>query len=283
MPVRTPREGRGTVLYGYQLRLADGPGLAHDDPLLRAFASSVEAVEGEGSHSEPLQAATFDPGLPVRLVREGVDDDGDEIVGVWDAEETRRAGTLPYRTAARVAAALDHGMEIEALVLSEIRNRFDDRRSGIAVFVYAPALVSVDIAAGGPLQRPERRTRPRLVLIGDETAGLRWWDASGATGPMELDAVPVSVTLADELRDLARAFKNAPVDSKDWEDTDFFEDMEDGYRRHVLDERAKGLWVRVRRELGRRYAVGLMLTGMACPVWSPEEWEDDESDDEIPF
>ena len=282
-PVRTPREGRATVLYGYQLCLADGLGLAHDDPLLRAFAASVEAVEGEGSNSEPLQADSFDPGLPVRLVREGVDDEGDEIVGVWDAEETRRAGTLPYRAAARVAAAADHGLPTEALILSEIRNRFDDRRSGIAVFVHAPALVTVDVAAGGPLQRPKTRTRPRLVLIGDEGTGLRWWDPSGVAGPIELDAVPVSSTLAEELRDLAKAFKNAPT-ADSWDDTDFLEDMQEGYRQHVLDQRAKGIWVRVRRELGRRYAVGLMLKGMARPVWSPEEWEDeDESDDDIPF
>jgi hypothetical protein len=284
MPVRTPREGRGTVLYGYQLRIADGPGLAHDDPLLRAFAASVEAVEGEGAHSEPLQADTFDPGLPVRLIREGVDDDGDEIVGVWDADETRRAGTLPYRTAARVSASIDHGLPVEAIVLSEIRNRFDDRRAGIAVFVHAPDLVTVDVAAGGPLQRPKTRTRPRLVLIGDEGTGLRWWDPSGSTGPMELDAVPVSSSLAQELRELAGAFKNAGAEHETSDDADFFEDMQDGYRQHVLDQRTKGVWVRVRRELGRRYAVGLMLKGMPSPVWSPEEWDDgaeDEFDDEF--
>lgn len=284
MPVRTPREGRATVLYGYQLRLSDGPVLTHDDPLLDAFAASVEAVEGEGSHSEPLQAESFDPGLPVSLVREGVDDDGDEIVGVWDVDETRRAGTLPYRAAAQVAASMDHGLPVEALVLSEIRNRFDDRRSGIAVFVYAPALVMVDIAAGGPLQRPKTRTRPRLVLIGDEGAGLRWWDPSGAAGPLELDAVPLSATLATELRQLATALKNAPAEAETWDDADFFEEMEDGYRRHLLDQRAKGVWLRVRRELGRRYAVGLMLTGMKRPVWSLEELAGDEpEDDDIPF
>lgn len=278
-PVRVPREARPHVLYGYQLRLPDGPVLTNDDPLLEAFAASVEAVEGSGSHSEPLQSDAFDPGLSARLVREGFDEDGDEVVGVWDGDEVRRAGVLPYETAARITAALDHGMDIDVMVLSEIRSRSDDRRSGIAVFVYSPALITVDRAAGGPLQRPKSRARPRLVLIADDAVGLRWWDPSGAAGPLELDAVPVSATLAQDLRDLAIAFKNAP-DAAD--DPDFFDDMEDGWRRHVLGERTRGVWDRVRRELGRRYAIGLMLKGMTHPAWSPEEFESDD-DDDIPF
>lgn len=280
MPVRTPREGRPTVLYGYHLRLPDGPVLATDDPLLAAFAASIEIVEGAGSHSEPLQSDAFDPGSPVRLIREGIDDDGDEVVGVWDADELRRAGMIPFETAARIAAAADHGLDTKALVLSEIRSRSDDRRSGIAVLVYPRALVTVDVDAGGPLQRPRARTRPRLVLIADETAGLHWWDPSGSAGPIELDAVPVSPTLAKDLRDLAEAFKNAPAES--WEDPDFLDDMEDDWHRHVLGQRTRGIWDRVRRELGRRYAIGLMLKGMSGPAWSPEEFESS-ADDDIPF
>src|SRR3954447_25262331 len=44
-PVRTPRMGRPTALYGYQLRLADGLVVTSDDPLLRAFAASIDAIE----------------------------------------------------------------------------------------------------------------------------------------------------------------------------------------------------------------------------------------------
>ncbi|HYZ29602.1 MAG TPA: hypothetical protein VE570_11130, partial [Thermoleophilaceae bacterium] len=281
MPVRTPREGRTTVLYGYQLRLASGPVLATDDPLLAAFATSIEAVDGSSGQSEPLQFDGFDPARRVRLVREGVDGDGDEVIGVWDLEEIRRAGTLPYETAARVAAAIDHGLEIDALVLSEARLHSDGRRCGIALLVYPPALVTVDVAAGGPLQRPETRTRPRLVLIADDAAGLQWWDPSGAAGPMQLDAVPVSATVAQDLRELASAFKKAASD--DYEDGDFLEDMEHKWQRHVLDERTRSVWERVRRELGRRYAIGLMLKGMTAPAWSPEEFDDEDEDDEIPF
>lgn len=285
VPVRTPRQGRPTVIYGYQLRLADGLALAHDDALLSAFAASVEAVEGEGSDSEPLQADALDPGQPVRLIREGVDDDGDDVIGVWNADETHRAGALPYQAAARIAAASDHGLEMDAFVLSEIRNRFDDRRAGIAVFVYPPDLVSVDISAGGPLQRPEKRARPRLVLMSDEAGGLRWWDPSGHAGPMELDAVPVSPPLANELRELEQAFKAVASTSPDLGDADLMSDMEHGYRQHMLSTRTRNAWVRLRRELGRRYAVGILLNGMHKPVWSPDDWEDsdEDEDDEIPF
>jgi hypothetical protein len=280
MPVRVPRNGRDTALYGYQLRLAEGLMLTSDDPLLRAFACSVEVIHAELVDDEALQSPTFDPGLPVRLAREGVDDDGDEVFGIWDADEIRRAGTLPYDTAARVAASLDHGLSIEALILSEIRNRSDERRAGIALFVYPPALVTLDVEAGGPLQRPTRHTRPRLVLIADEGSGLRWWDPSGGAGPIDLDALPVSSALAAELRDLATAFKNMPDDP---DEPDINEELEVAWHQHGLETRTRSIWARVRRELGRRYAIGLMLNGMSRPAWSLEELSDDEGDDDIPF
>lgn len=280
MPVRTPRSGSPTTLYGYRLRLAGGPGLTHDDPLLRAFAVSVDLLEDPLADDEALQADVFDPGLPVKLVREGIDEDGDEVIGVWDADEIRRAGTLPYPTAARIAAGIDHGLDAEALIISEVRARADDRREGIALLVYPPALIKVDVAAGGPLQRPERRTRPRLVLIVEEGSGLRWWDPSGSAGPVDVDGLPVSAQLAKELRDLEALTRNATDP-----DTlpEFVESFEAGYQEYMLAERTRTVWARVRRELGRRYAVGVMLRGMSQPAWSPEELSDSDEDDDIPF
>ena len=281
-PVRAPRDGRTTVVYGYHLRLASGLLLTTDDPLLAAFGASIEAVETEGGQSESLQADGFDPGRPVRLVREGVDDDGDEVVGVWDHDELRRAGSLPYRVAARVGAAIDHGLSVQGLILGEMRQRSDDRRSSLAILVYPPALIAVDVAAGGPLQRPLSRARPRLVLIADEAAGLRWWDPSGTSGPLDLDAVPVSATLSEELRDLASAYLNAPDEPDELRSSDFYDHMEGSWHRHVLAARTRSVWDRVRRELGRSYAIGLMLRGMSQPAWSPEEFSAVD-DDDIPF
>src|SRR3954447_1659036 len=281
VPVRTPRGGRDTTLYGYHLRLTGGPGLAVDDPVLHAFAASVETLGDGDADEHAMQSGTFDPGNHLALVREGIDDDGDEVVGVWDLEEQRRAGTLAYTVAARVAAANDHGLDIRAFVLSEIRTRADDRRSGFALFVYPADLVTVDIAAGGPLQRPETRARPRLVLIADEGGGLRWWDSSASTGPIDLDDLPVSADLAEELRALGTAFESSQREQSD--ESDFMDEMERGWQGYVLDKRTRSLWDRVRRELGRRYAVGLMLDGMSRPAWSPEELSDEDGDDDIPF
>jgi hypothetical protein len=139
----------------------------------------------------------------------------------------------------------------------------------------------VDVAAGGPLQRPQARTRPRLVLIADDAAGLQWWDPSGAAGPMQLDAVPVSPPLAHDLRELASAFRKATSD--DDGQVGFMSQMQHQWQRHVLDQRMRTAWERVRRELGRRYAVGLMLKGMSAPAWSPDEFDDPDEDNEIPL
>src|SRR3954469_26654 len=108
LPLRAPEQGCGTLCYGYRLRLPDGPALAADDPLLSAFAAFVAEIPCHGDHDEPAQHEAFAPGAPLRLLPEGVDDDGDPVVGVWGAEGVRRAGSLPYRRAALVAAALEH-------------------------------------------------------------------------------------------------------------------------------------------------------------------------------
>src|SRR3954451_1358080 len=102
-PLLPPRKsGTGGRDWGYALRLPDGPGLDDGDPLLAAFGAEVVRLEGLHEHDEALQDPAFDPGRRVQLVHEGLDDDGDDLVGVWDEEETRRVGDLPYPTALRV-------------------------------------------------------------------------------------------------------------------------------------------------------------------------------------
>src|SRR3954454_8793984 len=71
MPVRTPRAGRASVLYGYNLRLADGLVVTHDDPLLAAFGSSVDFLKEPLADDDALQEKSFDPGTRLHLVREG--------------------------------------------------------------------------------------------------------------------------------------------------------------------------------------------------------------------
>src|SRR5919108_4111347 len=118
LPLRAPEPGTATLTLGFQLRLPGGPALAADDALLTAFgACVVELITGLDDR-EALQDDAFAPGRRLTLLDEGVDEDGDPVVGVWDADGVRRAGTLHYATAAVVAAAVEQGLAVEALVLT---------------------------------------------------------------------------------------------------------------------------------------------------------------------
>ncbi len=275
------RPGRSQARFGYELRLPDGPGLAPDDPLVGAFGMVFETLVQRDESQEIFQARSFDPGRTVSLRTEGFDEDGDVVVGVWDTEDVLRAGELSYSTAARVADAREYGLELTGLVLHEGRSAGEGRRESLEVLVYPEKLVRIDVEAGGPLQRPEVRTRPRLVLLADGPGPFRWWDPSGEHGPLALDELPVSTGLATEI-DRLRALRESAEEDEDPED--FVEDMERNWRRSSVDESTRIVWQRARAELGRQFAVGLLARGMDHPVWRPEELpEDNDEDFEVPF
>jgi hypothetical protein len=281
LPIRAPEFGAATLTFGLQLRLPDGPAIAPEDPLLAAFGATVVDVVAGPDDLETLQDETFAPGRPLALIREGVDEDGDPAVGAWDSGATRRAGSVPYRAAGMAAAALEQGLGVVALVLTEQRLRVDDRRVGLSLLVHAPALVSV---GGIPEEEPapaRRRSRPprrpRLVLVADGASEPRWWDPSGRGGPLDLDELPLSGGLVSDLRSLSAEYARvadgeAPADPLDALERDRY--------RSALEHRLHALWRRAREELGRRYAVGLLGPGMARPAWSPDEAS---ADADIPF
>jgi hypothetical protein len=264
---------------GFQLRLPDGPALASDDPLLRVFGASVVAVIAGPDDREALQDDAFAPGRRVSLLEEGVDEDGDPIVGVWDADGVRRAGNLHYETAAAVSAGIEAGLGVEAVVLTEDRTRVDDRRAGLELLVHAPALVRVEtaVAASAPPVRLARPSRERVVLVADGRAEPRWWDPAGRRGPMELEQVPLSPGLLADLSTTAAAYA---LVSDDDAPTDAIDGFEREMHRSSLEARMRELWQRARAELGRTYAIGLLGPGMTRPEWTPAE---DHDDDDIPF
>jgi hypothetical protein len=278
LPLRAPEPGTATLTFGFQLRLPGGPAVAADDALLTAFGACVVELITGLDDQEALQDDAFAPGRRLTLLDEGVDGDGDPVVGVWDAAGVRRAGTLHYGTAAVVAAAVEQGLAVEALVLTEDRLRVDDRRTRLRLFVHAPAIVCVEPVAEdeAPAVRRLRRPRERIVLVADGSSELRWWDPSGRGGPLELDQLPLSAELVEDLKRLSAAYVRVAAD-------DLPEDPMDGLERDMyrssLDERMRELWVRVRAELGRRYAVGLLAPGMTRPSWSPSELADEDDDD----
>src|SRR3954454_15846728 len=59
LPIRAPEFGTATLTLGLQLRLPDGPAIAPEDPLLRAFGATVVALAAEPADREALQAAAF--------------------------------------------------------------------------------------------------------------------------------------------------------------------------------------------------------------------------------
>lgn len=267
----------GVITHGFQLRLPDGPAIAHDDELLAAFAVKVTSIYTP-RNDEPLQHEGFDPGSEVRLIAEDATD-----VGVWDSEGVRRAGMLHEGPAAVFRAGLDVGLERKAIVLSEDRSDDEGRRDGLDLVIFHPAFVELDTSAVADFTRPTRTARPRLVLVADGTGDVRWWDPSATTGPVGADGLPMSVDLLAAMRQLRTDYAKLRAEAED--DPRGFERFELEMERQALDGQANALWRRARAELGRRFTVGFLGAGMEHPVWSPAEVEEDPygADCDIPF
>ena len=157
--MRTPDEC-GRFEYGLRLRLDAGPVLRSDDPLLRMYGASIEQIAD--FDSDVAQDDRFSPGRAVRLETE-FDVDGDSVVGLWDASGVARAGRFPFAAECPIVAALDHGLELCGLVLSEDVNASDGRRACLEVLVFAPQFVRVEVPEGLVVARPARE--PQLSLI----------------------------------------------------------------------------------------------------------------------
>jgi hypothetical protein len=268
LPLRSRRHRR-TLDLGYQLRLVDGPALADDDVVLDAFGAFVVPLVGDDHDAEALQHDAFAPGRRLTLLPEGVDGDGDAVVGVWDADGIRRAGVVPWEKAAVVAAAAQVGLTVEALVLREERAVLDDRRVVLTLLVHAPAIVRVDVPADDELHvRPRPSVRNRVVLVADGSGELRFWDPAGRGGPIAVDELPLSSELVAEFRRLSAAFDRVAGQADDVP-ADPLEGVEREWVRLSLEARTQALWERARTELGRSYAIGLLASGMSRPSGTP--------------
>lgn len=279
LPTRTPSY-ENCFVYGFKLRLPDGPEIDRADPLLVAYGVRIVAVAIHDDDDEPVQAGAFDPGSLVRLLPEAGGSDEPEV-GVWDPEALRRGGSLLDRAAAVVDAAIECGLSQTALVLTEDRNSEDDRREGLDLLVFHEGFVEVDTAAVPSFKRPVRPARPRLVLVADGSGDVRWWDPSAEAGPIAADDLPMSADLTRAMQRLRTAY--AELEAEKDPDKRGFERFEAALDRAALDEQAATLWKRARAELGRRFAVGFLGSGMERPVWSPDELDDDDAETDIPF
>lgn len=270
---RTPA-GNGSFEHGFRLRLPGGPIVLGGDPLLWAYGARVTPVAIPCEDDEPLQHEGFDPGRLVRLVAEPAGEWEDEV-GVWDGDGLRRAGSLLDAPARSARAALECGLGQQALVLTEDRSVGEDRREGLDLLVFAPALVEIDLAGAALFERPLRHVRPRLVLVAGAGGELRWWDPSGEAGPMEAGDPPISAELRRALHELRDEYAELREQADGCRG---FDRLEASLDRVMLDDRAAALWKRARGELGGSYAVGFLGAGMEHPVWSPDELDDDDED-----
>jgi hypothetical protein len=84
---------------GYHLRdAATGEAVRDDDARVL-----IVAVAGVSFREEAVVDPSFDPGLPLALVREPENEHDPNAVGIWNADRTLQAGYVPREQ----AAALD--------------------------------------------------------------------------------------------------------------------------------------------------------------------------------
>ncbi len=90
-------------------------------------------VAGVSFRSEVLQRPEFEPGRPVKLVREPDNPHDRHAVSVWDESGEVQVGYVPRSDARRVAAALRRDAVKRAYVVSQFRGMKTGERSGIQV------------------------------------------------------------------------------------------------------------------------------------------------------
>lgn len=271
LPLRAPEDGDDLVRHGYRLRIRGGPALADDDSLLRAHGVSVATVllmDRGLCESEALA-----PGC--RLALSPVyDPDDTEAVELLDREGRLRFGELLHGPVGMIRAGLDHGLELDVRSLAEWRSPDDGERRRLDVVVSPRALVSLEEPPPLIVEPPVvSRVRKALVLVVDGQLEPKWWDPEGRAGPLELSRLPGSEELRSELGRLSEDWQRARSAREEVDSG--FEILEAGWAYDEVVADAKRLWLRARRELGRRYRIGFRGPDMDAPVWSPPERDDD--------
>ncbi len=276
-PLVTPRRavhGGECVTCGYGMRLADGFAIEENDPLLAAFGVGVSCVDDTG-FEDALQDDAFAPGRPVLLL-ESVDGDADEV-SVWSADGVRLGGVVHGDHGAQLAAALEVGAALAAHVVSEECSVHDGVRRGISV-VAGPATSLAVTVEDGPVLRPARTERLRLVLIADGSGDVDLWDPSGRQGPVRSTA---ELPLSPELRARLTALQQALAGSRAGEEVTVGVDrILETWEAEELAAEALLVWRRLRAELGRRCEIGFLGRNMERPIWDPSEAPADPDDDD---
>lgn len=276
-PTRRPPHGGTDLQCGYRLALPDGFTVDEDDPLLASFGIVTPRVDSAG-REEALQHEDFAPGAPLLLLP--AIDGADDEVSVWSADGIRLAGLIDGCAGEQVAAAVVFGLPLQAIVLDEWCSAHSGRRTAIDLLVAPQACVRPTVL-DGPVLRPARRERRRLVLIADDRADLALWDPAGEHGPVDAAALGLSDGLLARLAALRAALSAREGDGTI---SGGLDRLMAGWEQEALAEEGRTLWRRLRAELGRRCEVGYLGPGMTQATWDDAEPSNGcEEDDGIPF
>ncbi|HEU4978743.1 MAG TPA: hypothetical protein VFT42_07610, partial [Solirubrobacteraceae bacterium] len=163
-PARVPRTRRsGNAGAGFRLVVGGEIPIEPDDPLLAAYGAWVVSLADTARHIDALQDAGFAPGRELTL--EPAQDECDRnVVRVLDAAGVLVAGHVAREHAARVAAALEHGLELLGIALWERRDLLTGERTGLRALVAPAAFVDVTPPELAPPQ-VERFPEPRRVVL----------------------------------------------------------------------------------------------------------------------
>lgn len=275
-PTRVSRASRVTTAgRGYRLLLDGRTPIAQDDALLAAYGAQVVSLAPAGRDEDGLQDVEFAPGSPLCLRLAPTEEDRSrvEVVG---ASDLLPVDVLSERVAARVAAAIDHGLEQAALTVWERRDLATGDRVDLRLLVYSPAMVRVRPPKGRLVDVENFSERRRVVLAVERDGGLHWWDPTTTVGPLGVDGLGLSAELVEDLRALDRAWRRH-VDGSDDDDLDL--DFFCAFEEHGLEAKARGLWRRIRAELGPSFVVGWKPPGAPRAIYD----EPVHASDDIPF
>jgi hypothetical protein len=148
-----PDDGGVVWLAGYTIVDPEsGRYLARDDPELAARGLRVAGVAGAGRHhGEALEASDVAPGRPLALRRDPGNEHDPNAIAVHAADNGQQVGWVPRELAAELAADLDSGRPLLAVVLREQRSSPRDPRSGLTMLLAATSELSLRLRSRGPI------------------------------------------------------------------------------------------------------------------------------------
>jgi len=145
-----PDDGGIVWLAGFQPIGADGRFLARDAPELTAAGLRIAGVAGAAQHhAAALGSDAVAPGRPLALRRDADNPHDPNAIKVHAAGGGEQVGWVPRAVAAELAAELDAGRPLSAVVLREQRESPRDPRTGLTMLLASAPAIELRVRGGG--------------------------------------------------------------------------------------------------------------------------------------